>query len=120
VRGICFDESDPHLLKRGSKVFRIRKEMADDDSYNPRYFVTSERNAHTTYLSKLAARINEETDGKRASRLARIYRAVHVDEVQDLTGWDFQIIEACRPVLRRKTSAKLRQSPPDTAPLRRG
>lgn len=95
VRSICFDESDPHLKKRGKWTFRTQSEKnRGEDTYNARYFMTSEAKAHTTYLSKLAARISEESEGKPAQRLARIYRAVYIDEVQDLTGWDFDIIEA--------------------------
>jgi DNA helicase-2/ATP-dependent DNA helicase PcrA len=66
-----------------------------DGSYNPRHFVTKKDNAaHTTFLSKLAARIHEETDGKPAQRLVNIYKAAFIDEVQDLAGWDFEIIRA--------------------------
>jgi DNA helicase-2/ATP-dependent DNA helicase PcrA len=92
IAGIVLDSSNPHWNGR----FQIpgRAEKAGD-VYNPRHFVTkTDSAAHTTFLSKLAARIHERTGGMPAQRLVDIYKSVFVDEVQDLVGWDYEIIRA--------------------------
>jgi DNA helicase II / ATP-dependent DNA helicase PcrA len=92
VSGICFNASNPHL--NGKFHIPGRREEVDG-AYNPFHFVTKRDNAaHTTFLSKLAARIHKETDRMPARRLARIYDAIYIDEVQDLVGWDFEVIRA--------------------------
>jgi len=93
VSGIVFDPRNPHLVKKG-KTFYIKNPEKNGDHWNPRHYVTKDNDAHTYYLAKLAARIYEESGGKPARRLAEIYDAVFIDEVQDLVGWDFEVIRA--------------------------
>lgn len=93
VSGIVLNASNPHL-KDGKFVISGRKEKVEGE-YNPLHFVTkSDNSAYTYFLAKLAARIHKETGGKSAERLACIYRAVFIDEVQDLVGWDFDVMQA--------------------------
>lgn len=92
VPGIFFNSSDPHLVNG-----RVKKGRAEKvgDKFNDLYFLTAgEGNAHTTYISKLAVRVHEESQGKTARRLSSIYDAVFIDEVQDLTGWDYDVVKA--------------------------
>lgn len=42
--------------------------------------------------AELACFINNETDGKPIERLERIYRYIYIDEVQDLAGYDLDLI----------------------------
>lgn len=92
VSGVVLNSSNPHL--KGQSYIRGRKEEIDG-LYNPLHFVTKKDNAaHTAFLSKLATRIHKETGGKSARRLADIYKAVFIDEVQDLVGWDYEVIRA--------------------------
>lgn len=92
IGGIFFNASDPH--KNNGKTIKGRSEKTNG-VYNSIYFLTaSEKKAHTTYLSKLAVRIHEKTNGIASRRLSEIYDAVFIDEVQDLIGWDFDIISA--------------------------
>jgi len=92
ISGIVLDSSNPHL--NGKFHISGRREKVGG-TYNPLHFVTNKANAaHTTFLSKLAARIHEEADGKPARRLVSIYKAVFIDEVQDMVGWDFEVIHA--------------------------
>ncbi len=92
VSRICFNSSNPHL--RSGRYIRGRSEKKYG-AYNPSYFVTKkDAAAHTTFLSKLSARIHEESSGRSAQRLADIYKAIYIDEVQDLVGWDFEIVRA--------------------------
>ena len=95
ISGIFFNESgDPHLIKKGPRAVRIlgRKEK-EFGKYNPAHFTTDNENrAYTHYIAKLATHIHQESNGKAASRLADIYDAIFIDEVQDLTGWDFDVM----------------------------
>lgn len=97
ISGTVLDASNPHL-RRGKygKPFNVpgRAEKIDGQC-NPLHYVTKEDNrAHTFYLAKLAAMIHQQTGGKPARRLAEIYNAVFIDEIQDLVGWDFAVIGA--------------------------
>lgn len=92
IPGIYFNSSDPHI--KNGRTLKGRSEKLNGD-YNPLYFLTIlEQRAHTTYLSKLAVRVYNETKGKNTQRLAEIYDAIFIDEAQDLVGWDFEIINA--------------------------
>lgn len=93
ISGIFLNSSDPH--KKNQRTIRGRSEKQEDGSYNPQYFLTkSDNRAHTTYLSKLAIRINKEANAKALNRISEIYDAIFIDEVQDLVGWDFDVIHA--------------------------
>lgn len=94
VSGIVFSSGNPHLGRNGSKQFVLpgRGEIIGGQC-NPQHYVTKQDGrAHTHYLAKLAATINDKTNGKPAGRLAEIYDAVYIDEVQDLVGWDFSVL----------------------------
>jgi len=93
IPGINFNKAgDPH--KRGGRNIPGTAEKRDG-KYNPIHYLTrSSGKAHTSYLSKLAYRIYKESKKKNIGRLSGIYDAVFIDEVQDLVGWDFDIIEA--------------------------
>lgn len=93
IDNILFDDSDPHW--NGRFRLRGRAERLKGGAYNPRHFLaSSQTRAHTTYISKLACRIIEITRGASIERLARIYRLILIDEVQDLVGWDYEILKA--------------------------
>jgi DNA helicase II / ATP-dependent DNA helicase PcrA len=93
IPGINFNKKgDPH--KRGGRNIPGTAEKAGGDYNSIHYLTRTSGKAHTSYLSKLACRIIKETRKKNISRLNEIYDAVFIDEVQDLVGWDFDIIEA--------------------------
>lgn len=97
ISGILLNEANPHLITRpNSRPFNIpgrRQEI--DGKCNPLHYVTQEDSrAHTFYLAKLAATIQRKTGGMPARRLAQIYSAVFIDEMQDLVGWDFEVVRA--------------------------
>lgn len=94
IPGINFNKSgDPH--KNGGRNIPGTAEKGGGCEYNPTHYLTrGGGKAHTSYLSKLACRIYKESKKKNIDRLSGIYDAVFIDEVQDLVGWDFNIIEA--------------------------
>ncbi|MCI5146590.1 MAG: RNA helicase [Candidatus Electrothrix sp. AR3] len=99
ISNIHFNEKgDPHkrVNSRTKKSMYIpgRKEK-NGPNYNPKHFLTSkEGKAHTTYISKLAYRVNSLSKGKPIMRLSEIYQTVCIDEVQDLIGWDFEVMKS--------------------------
>lgn len=58
-----------------------------------RYF-DGESRAYKRYLSKLAIDVAKASRGAVIDRLEHIYREIHIDEVQDLTGYDLDVLEA--------------------------
>ena len=92
IPGINFNSVDPH--KKNGRNIPGRGENYNGN-YNPIHFLTiKEGRAHTTYISKLAVRVVSLTGGKPILRLCEIYQTACIDEVQDLIGWDFEIIRA--------------------------
>lgn len=83
---------DPH--KKDGRMIAGRKEV-NNGRYNPAHYLTPDlAKAHTAYLSKLAVRINKQSGSKPIKRLSKIYNAIFIDEVQDLIGWDFDLVTA--------------------------
>lgn len=97
IPGINFNKTgDPHK-RRGRNIPGTAEKK--NGKYNPIHYLTrASGKAHTSYLSKLAYRIYKETQKKNIKRLADIYDAIFIDEVQDLVGWDFDLIEAISKV----------------------
>lgn len=60
-----------------------------------RYYFNSSRppNIHSEFLSDFAVYANEKSEGKVISRLEQIYHTILVDEVQDLGGWDLELLD---------------------------
>jgi len=93
IETINFNTFNPH--KNGKWQIKGRQEMNEDNSYNPLHYLTScKKKAHTMFLSKLATRVIKESNGKPIARIEDIYDHVYIDEVQDLVGWDYYILDA--------------------------
>ncbi|PCJ48293.1 MAG: DNA helicase UvrD [Gammaproteobacteria bacterium] len=95
IESINFNESNPNkkTVNRKSIYIKGRQEKNADKTYNPRCYLTSDsKKAHTMFLAKLASRIMGESKGKTLSRLEDIYDHIYFDEVQDLVGWDYDVI----------------------------
>lgn len=80
-------------------------------------YLDSQSRAYKLYLSKLASDVAEASNGGVIDRLERIFDEIYVDEVQDLTGYDLDLLEL---LLNSKVNVKLvgdiRQSVFDTNP----
>ena len=98
---------NPHKIPGTNYQMPGRQEYNSDKSLNPRHYLTSSMDrAHTAFLAKLACRIAEsketsirKKEGRKTTkygfafqRLGEIYNTVIVDEVQDFTGWDYEIL----------------------------
>lgn len=93
ISNINFNASgDPH--KNNRQTIPGTAEMING-VLNPVHFLTRSSNkAHTTYLSKLASRVHEASGKESSKRLAEIYNEIMIDEVQDLAGWDYEVISS--------------------------
>lgn len=95
IVGIFFNERNPHLKPGSTYMLPGRKEKLEDKSYNTNHFLTQcKTKAHTGFLAKLATRIAKLTKNAAAVRLGDIYSQVYFDEVQDLVGWDYEVLKA--------------------------
>lgn len=101
IDGIFFNERNPHLKPGSTYMLPGRKEQLEDKNYNPDHFLTQGgTKAHTGFLAKLAARVAKATKNAAAIRLGEIYSQVYFDEVQDLVGWDYEMLKALSKVMR--------------------
>lgn len=64
-------------------------QYAKDES---RYLDSSGR-AYRMHLAKLAFLVHEATNGAVLERLERVFCHIFIDEVQDLNGWDLEILD---------------------------
>lgn len=58
-----------------------------------RYFCDQENNVYSDRLGDLALLCNEASDGKVINRLKDMFAHIFVDEVQDLAGFDIDVLE---------------------------
>ena len=71
---------------QGQSAFRIPKA-------NIRYYVTPNSNIYTDKISEFICICNERSGGMVIERLEKIIDRVYIDEVQDLAGYDFDLLE---------------------------
>lgn len=101
IDGIFFNDHNPHLKPKTTYMIPGRKEQLEDKSYNPSHFLTKCRTrAHTGFLAKLATRLAAVTKNAAAVRLGEIYSQVYFDEVQDLVGWDYEVLRILNKAMK--------------------
>jgi len=76
LRGLNFD-GDPGVYAKGEGRF-----------------LDGEGRAYALHLAQLAFQTAEASGGAACNRLERIYDQIYVDEVQDLNGWDLEVLLA--------------------------
>lgn len=64
---------------------------AEDTDFVKHYFSGSMK-VYSDKLSKFVVKANKATDGEVISRIARVYSHIFIDEVQDLAGYDLDLI----------------------------
>ncbi|AGI22762.1 DNA/RNA helicase [Pseudomonas sp. ATCC 13867] len=95
----AFTEHNPHLRPGTTKWLPNRGEKIKG-VLNPLHYLTScKTKAYTGFLAKLATLIAKQTKNAPAKRLKDIYQRVFFDEVQDLVGWDYDVIKALSKVM---------------------
>jgi len=58
-----------------------------------RYYFTKDFKIYSDKISKFIVECNNKTGGELIRRIARIFPYIYVDEVQDLAGWDLEILK---------------------------
>ncbi len=58
------------------------------------YYFTQDRRVLSDRISDLAFKCNEQSGGKAIERLTNLYEHIYIDEVQDLAGYDLELIKA--------------------------
>jgi len=64
---------------------------SEDREFEKHYF-TSDFKIFSDKLSKFVCRCNEKSNGEVIDRLSRIYSHIFIDEVQDLSGYDLELL----------------------------
>lgn len=80
-------------------------------------FLDADSRAYKRFLSKLAIDVADASGGSVTSRLQRMFDEIYIDEVQDLTGYDLDILERLLQTTSEvRMVGDLRQSVFDTNP----
>lgn len=58
-----------------------------------KYYFTSDLKIYSDKISKFLIECNEKTEGSLIDRISSLYPYIFIDEVQDLAGWDLEIIK---------------------------
>lgn len=100
ITGISFTENNPHLIPGKKIAIKGRAEESADGMINPLHYLTPCKTmAYSGLLAKLAARVAKRSKDAPAKRLKEIYQRVFFDEVQDLVGWDYDVIGSLNKVM---------------------
>jgi len=69
-----------------------------------RYYFTKGKDIYSDKVSKFVCKVDQELKGELISRVSRIYKNIYIDEVQDLAGFDLDIIKS---LFKSKSSVML-------------
>lgn len=81
LKGLNF-EGSPLTNSRGFVIAKGEHRFLDNDS-----------RAYRRFLSKLAIDVATASEGAVTARLERMFDEIYIDEVQDLTGYDLDVLE---------------------------
>lgn len=86
-----------HLTEHASGTYLINGQIryyGEGNNFFECYFTSKkELKIYSDKISKFIVRCNEKTRGKVIERIAKIYPNIFIDEVQDLAGWELEIIK---------------------------
>lgn len=74
-----------HLINGQSAKFIARNNVA-------KYYFDNSGRIYSDKIAEFSFRCNEESKGMVLYRLSLIYQAIYIDEVQDLSGWDLELL----------------------------
>lgn len=100
ITTISFTENNPHLIPGTTYYIEGRAEKSEDGTLNPLHYLTPcKTKVYSGLLAKLASLIAKLSKDAPAKRLKEIYQRVFFDEVQDLVGWDYDVIKSLNKVM---------------------
>lgn len=83
IKGLAMPQND-HKKKKTYGISKINWQ---------KYYFTSQHRALTEKLGELAYECNIKSNGKPIQRLCDIFEHIYIDEVQDLAGYDLDLIK---------------------------
>jgi len=102
-QGCIFEKSISGLVlvngQSGLKCYLKKKKKKDTPVYFSeekefeKHYFTNNFKIYSDKLSKFVWRCNEKTNGEVIDRLSRIYSHIFIDEVQDLSGYDLELLK---------------------------
>ena len=78
--------------RSGVKCVSKRGPVYYGESDFDNYYFTRQGRMYTDKLAKFVSRCNDESNGEVISRLGRIYTHIFIDEIQDMSGWDLELL----------------------------
>ncbi len=87
-QGYLFEDDIKGLFLVNNQSARYSKEM----DIKKHYF-TNGRKIYSDKISKFVCKCNEKSNGSVIDRLSRIYSHIYIDEVQDLAGYDLELLK---------------------------
>lgn len=98
-QGIIFDKRINGLILvnsqsglKGYTKFKQPIYFGEEKEFENHYFSNSIK-IYSDKLSKFVFRCNEKTNGAVISRISKIYSRIFIDEVQDLAGYDLELLK---------------------------
>lgn len=79
----------PVKLTNGITIYTPKKE---EDHFKAHYFTTTNK-IYSDRLPKFVVKANNASDGEVINRISRIYQHIFIDEIQDLAGYDLEILK---------------------------
>ncbi len=74
-------------------ITKDQKKIYWSESANPNeFYITRDGKIYSDKISKFVVKCNEESDGKVINRISRCFDNIYIDEVQDLAGYDLEIL----------------------------
>lgn len=58
-----------------------------------KYYFTKNQQIYSDKISKFIFEVNRKTDGALLNRISRIFPNIFIDEIQDLAGWELEILK---------------------------
>ncbi|WP_079913017.1 UvrD-helicase domain-containing protein [Paenibacillus sp. 32352] len=89
IRGMLL-VNEPSALRYAQGARRVY--FGEATHFKQHYF-TSDSKVYSDKISKLVIRCNETSDGAVFKRLSSIYSHIFIDEIQDLAGYDLEIVK---------------------------
>ncbi len=90
INGMLLTNQQSGIKYKNSKGFNVL--YAEEDAFDKHYFTNSGK-IYSDKISKFIIRSNDRSGGSIIDRLSRIYPNIFFDEVQDLAGYDLEIIK---------------------------
>lgn len=101
IANISFTEHNPHLIPGTTYYIAGRSEKLGDGTINSLHYLTPCRTmAYSGLLAKLAVVVAKKSKDAPAKPLKEIYQKIFIDEVQDLVGWDYEVINSLNKVMK--------------------